>query len=149
VAPAVVAARGVMFRERGWMTEMSVMEMPCGRARRMSPRPLWRMAELWAEVPAAAARPRRRQRGGSSAEAMPALCIAWRKILFRTSWSSVNCAARVEHHMPWSVSERCRVDPQPHCTTGELSGKMVWRGGVGGRSGPLSSGAPELARAGV
>jgi hypothetical protein len=49
--------------------------------------------------------------------------------------------------MPWSVSERCRVDPQPHCMSGELSGKMVWRGGVGGRSGPLRSGAPELTRA--
>jgi hypothetical protein len=36
-APAVVASWETMFRERGWMTEMSAMEMPCGRARRMSP----------------------------------------------------------------------------------------------------------------
>jgi hypothetical protein len=71
----VVAARETMFRERGWMTEMSVMEMPCGRARRMSPRASGRMAEPLAEVPAPAARPGRRRRGGSRAEAMPALYI--------------------------------------------------------------------------
>jgi hypothetical protein len=113
-----------MFRERGWMTEMSVMEMPWRRARRISLRALGRMAEP-AEVPAPAARPGCRRRGGSRVEAMPARCTARRKIPFRMSWRSVKCAARAEHRMPWSVPVRWRVAPQPHCTVGALRGRMV------------------------
>jgi hypothetical protein len=70
------------------------------------------MAEPLAEVPAPAVRQGSWRRGGSRAEAMPALCKARRNVPFRMSWRSVNCAAREEHRMPWSVSERCRVDPQ-------------------------------------
>jgi hypothetical protein len=62
--------------ERGWMTEMSMMEMPCGRARRMSPRASGQMAKPSAEVPAQAARPGSRRRGGSRVEAMPARCTS-------------------------------------------------------------------------
>jgi hypothetical protein len=111
-----------MFMERGWMTEMSVMEMPCGRARRM--KELW-MTEPSAEVPAPAATQGSRRRGGSRAESMHALCTARHKIPFRMAWRSVNCAARAEHRMPWLGSERCRVDPQPHCTVGALRGRMA------------------------
>jgi hypothetical protein len=68
------------------MTEMSAMEMPCGRAMRMSPRASGRMAEPSAEAPAPAARPGTRRRGGSRVDAMPALCTARRKIAFRMSW---------------------------------------------------------------
>jgi hypothetical protein len=53
-----------MFRERGWLTEMSAMEMLCGRAMRMSPRAPGRMAEPSAEVPAPAARPGSWRRDG-------------------------------------------------------------------------------------
>jgi hypothetical protein len=63
--------------------------------------------------------------GGSRAEAMPALCTAWRKNPFRMSWRILNCAARAEHCMPWLVYERCRVDPRPHCKVGALSGRMA------------------------
>jgi hypothetical protein len=53
------------------------------------------------------------------------LCTARYKIPFRMSWRSKNCAARAEHRMPWSVSERCRVAPQPHCTVGKSRGTMA------------------------
>jgi hypothetical protein len=43
---------------------------------------------------------------------------------FKMSWHSVNCAARAEHCMPWSVSEQGRVAPQPHFTVGALRGRM-------------------------
>jgi hypothetical protein len=69
-APAVVAAREMMFRERGWMTEMSAMEMPCGRVMKMSPRASGRMAEPSAEEPAPAARPGSPRRGGSRVEVL-------------------------------------------------------------------------------
>jgi hypothetical protein len=63
------------------MTEMSAMEMPCGRAMRMSPRVPGRMAEPSAEAPAPS--PGSRRRGGSRVEAMPALCTARRKNPFQ------------------------------------------------------------------
>jgi hypothetical protein len=101
------------------------MEMPCERARRMSPRASGRMAEPLAEVPAPAARPGSRRRGDSRVEAMPARCAARRKIPFRISWRRVKCAARAEHRMPWSVSVPWRAAPQPHCTEGALRGRMA------------------------
>jgi hypothetical protein len=54
----MVAAWVRVFRDRGWMVEISVMEVPCGKAMRMSTRDSGRMAEPSAEVPEPAARPR-------------------------------------------------------------------------------------------
>jgi hypothetical protein len=88
-------------------------------------------------------------RGGSRVEAMPARCTTRSKIPFRMSLRSVNCVARAEHRMPWSVSVRWRVTTQPHCTVGALRGRMarprrcrraVWNSPL------LSSRAVELTR---
>jgi hypothetical protein len=60
--------------ERGWITEISAMVMPPGRARRMSPRAWTRVLAPEAEMPAPPASPGRRRRAGSWVEVMPALC---------------------------------------------------------------------------
>jgi hypothetical protein len=62
---------------------------------------------------------------------MPALCTTQRNIPFMMSWRNVVCAARDEHHIPWSTSEERRGAPQSHCTAGALEGSMLmprrWR----------------------
>jgi hypothetical protein len=103
------------------MVEISVMEVLCGRAMRMSTGDSGRMAEPSAEVPEPAARPRSWQR----AEVMHGQCTAQHKIPFKMSWGSVNCAERVGHHMPRSMSMRWRVALQPHSKVGELRGRMA------------------------
>jgi hypothetical protein len=56
-------------------------------------------------MPAWSARPGRRWRAGSRADAMPARCTTRRKILLRISWRNVVCAARArdEHRNAWST----------------------------------------------
>jgi hypothetical protein len=70
----------------------SAMAMPLGMARRTSPWASIRIGDPSEEVPAPAARPGRRRRAGSRAEAMPARCTARCKTPFRMSWRSVSCA---------------------------------------------------------
>jgi hypothetical protein len=107
--------------------ETSAMAMPWGMARRTSSRASTRMGDPSAEVPAPAARPGGRRSAGLRVEAMPARCIARRKIPFRMSWHSVNCWARAEQRMAcmWSKSVWRRAAPQQHCTAGALGGSMV------------------------
>jgi hypothetical protein len=68
----------MVFRERGWMTEMWVVEMLCGRAMRMSPQALKRMTAVGRGASAGSKAEGWLEGGGDAVR-----CTARRKILFR------------------------------------------------------------------
>jgi hypothetical protein len=98
------------------------MEMPWGMARRTPSRALTQTGDPSAEVPAPAARPGRRRRADSRAEAILAQCTAWHKIPFRMSWHSVRPFG-LGQRMAWSKSVWLRDAPLLRCTTGALRGQ--------------------------
>jgi hypothetical protein len=131
--------RGRVLMERGWMTERLEMVIPRGSAVRMPPLALGRRKKPSAAIPAPSARPRRRRRGGSRADAMPVLCTTRRKSL--SGYRGAAWSVRLRTGIAWR-GRRWRGEGRSRkCTAlrGRSGVACSGRGGGGGRSALLRS----------